>query len=458
MNRALPVILQVSLIYAAAAAAMSRAQLGHNSDTVMQALVSLLRWTPYYWGENRFGMLFPLLALPVTDPAANLIFQCVLTVWAGLLAIWFLARLTEDPSNSALITAVTFALLLVMFKAKAGLLMILQSTYIPPIALILCGWFAFTRKEWRLAARVICLAVALLLSFWINVANVVFIAVVAMLWPGFSWRDRIIGTGVVIAANAGATLVASLFPGQSFRELLPLSQWLDALNRLLTDASTFIADLRLLGLLLAAGAVLLARHRRWDPRYAIGVAACVQIGLVSLSEWVSRNNSDARYITPPLFVLCVLGAGTISGAVSWAFRKLKSPSAAYATATLIVISAATLAFGFPSSARAAGYLEQATRPAAQSFGRGPCTHLLGDYWRVWMAVYHDMLTGRIPPRHGVSLRSNAIRALWDNEPQSKRTYCAACADGMLEYFRVQQGVPPLKLTWSNEVVCQWNVR
>jgi hypothetical protein len=343
---------------------------------------------------------------------------------------------------------------LVLFKPAAALLMLLQSTYITPIALLLGGWFVYTRTKLGLAVRLAMLALALLLSFWINVANVVFAAAVAALWPGFSIRERAWTVGLIAAANVAATAIASLVPGQSFRTLLPVGEWIPALMRLLSSASANTIHLPVMLALLALGAALLAVRRKWDARAAIGIAACAQIAVVALSEWVSRNGSDSRYITPPLFVLGVLAVGVIAIPVA---RKLHSPAMSFGLASLIVVALATRAFGFPSPSQARSYLIEATRPAAQSFGDRPCTHLIGDYWRVWMAAYHDMLT-RPVPRKPVTFRSEMIRPYWDREPQKQRIYCAACSDGTVEFFRIQQGVPPLAVSSNDGAACRWTAR
>jgi hypothetical protein len=67
-----------------------------TSDALIPILVSLQRWTPFYWGQNRYGMLVPLIALPIRAPFANLLVQVGLTMFAGLASIflvcWYLIR------------------------------------------------------------------------------------------------------------------------------------------------------------------------------------------------------------------------------------------------------------------------------------------------------------------------------------------------------------------------------
>ncbi len=64
----------------------------HHSDSILFALISLYRWTPFYWELGRYGMVIPWLAGPIKDPLANLLFQGFLTTTCGLAAFFLLAR------------------------------------------------------------------------------------------------------------------------------------------------------------------------------------------------------------------------------------------------------------------------------------------------------------------------------------------------------------------------------
>ena len=65
----------------------------HHGDSIVPILVSLERWTPFYWEQGRFGMLVPALALPVRHPLANLIVQNTLTCALAFAAFFAAARL-----------------------------------------------------------------------------------------------------------------------------------------------------------------------------------------------------------------------------------------------------------------------------------------------------------------------------------------------------------------------------
>jgi hypothetical protein len=56
----------------------------HNADSLIPTLVSLDFWLPFYWGQDRFGMLLPLVAAPVRDSFWNLVAQNALGVFLML--------------------------------------------------------------------------------------------------------------------------------------------------------------------------------------------------------------------------------------------------------------------------------------------------------------------------------------------------------------------------------------
>src|SRR5215472_16322572 len=100
------------LVLAAAASALladfGRFHRIHHGDTVLSALISLYHWTPFYWVQNRFGLLIPLLAIPFRNPFWNLIFQCGVSLFAGLGALMLLVRYVAADSDwplAALIAA-----------------------------------------------------------------------------------------------------------------------------------------------------------------------------------------------------------------------------------------------------------------------------------------------------------------------------------------------------------------
>src|SRR5262245_37113347 len=83
----------------------------HTADSLVPILVSLYHWTPFYWGQDRLGMLLPLLALPFRNPLTNLLVQMGLSTFAALAAMCLLARYTLPHGLwqlAALLSAASF--------------------------------------------------------------------------------------------------------------------------------------------------------------------------------------------------------------------------------------------------------------------------------------------------------------------------------------------------------------
>src|SRR5579862_3522576 len=57
----------------------------NHADSLIPTFVSLYRWTWFYWGQNRYGMLTSLLAMPLHHPLINLLFQNWMVSFCGLL-------------------------------------------------------------------------------------------------------------------------------------------------------------------------------------------------------------------------------------------------------------------------------------------------------------------------------------------------------------------------------------
>ena len=71
----------------------------HDADSLVPVLISLYRWTPFYWEQDRYGMLVALLATPFDHPFTNLLVQNGITIWAGLICFPLATRyLTPGPT------------------------------------------------------------------------------------------------------------------------------------------------------------------------------------------------------------------------------------------------------------------------------------------------------------------------------------------------------------------------
>ena len=142
----------------------------HHGDSILPILVSLQRWTLFFWDQDRVGMLVPLLAMPIKNPLMNLLVQEAIYIFCSLATFFLLARYMLRDLTYPLVGVMSAALFLVaappslVFNFTAG------TFYSVWFGLGLGGlllaetWPTTSRSLWR-----ILLAVALLTAVhWVN--------------------------------------------------------------------------------------------------------------------------------------------------------------------------------------------------------------------------------------------------------------------------------------------------
>ena len=150
--------------------------------------------------------------------------------------------------------------------------------------------------------------------------------------------------------------------------------------------------------------------------------------VVGTLKWVEMNDYASRYVQPTFF--CVLVALWLipAAAVSSWFERLGSLELPVLLATLLV--PATAGSGWPGVRHPREELDHSFGELGAALLASPCTHLAGDYWVVWPAVFHANLVARergLPRRFwAVSHRAWPTYESWPSP--DKRTFCAPQAD------------------------------
>ena len=220
-------------MYCAIAMNFSWIQSWHNSDTVIPALVSIEKYSLFYWSENRFGMLVPLLASVVRDYGWNLLIQSQLIVAAGIGTVVVIDVLTARQSSTRTVRVTLAALLLLLFyKPQAALVLLLPgSPYLMGLFLTVGALCVLLRTSPPNVISWIIGGVLLLLAFWVNPSNVVMAGAAVVLWPGRNLRFRAGVLALIITAAGIVMTVSTLFPGTDVRQPLPPAEWLASLLR-----------------------------------------------------------------------------------------------------------------------------------------------------------------------------------------------------------------------------------
>ena len=435
---------RAGVLLAALAAAAALADLGalhrlEQGDSIVPVLVSLQRWTPFYWDQERYGMLVPLLAWPVRDPLWNLLVQRFLLGLAGLAAVVLLARHVLAGRDWPLAGALAAAGLLAAAPAPWLFEYLFDQPYGLALALAAAGLAVAEpigpeRRSWRRIGWGALLVVA---AHWVNAATGILLGALAV---ARAVADRAEGEDARavrarLAWDAGL-LCAGLAAGQVFLRLYPLLSG----GPLLLDVAplpaaalpaawtAFFANAwresgawpLALWVAAAAGLSLLALPaiRGHLPGAALRAAALLGAALAyalfaGSLRWVEENAFHWRYLAPSA-VLVHLAAASLLAEPLARLRRTARPAALAAVVLLPV--AALAAAGRPSLARVRADLDAAAGRLTADVLAARCDLVAGDYWSVWPAVWHATLAlrerGELRTVHGVSHRTNPTVGAW----------------------------------------------
>jgi hypothetical protein len=392
-----------------------------GADSIVPILVSLQRWTPFFWQQDRFGMLVPLLVMPVHDPLTNLVVQGWLMVTAALLTPFLVARLlVDDPSDWFVAGALTNILLFVLPRPDVQFDWLVVQPYALSIALGTAGLIV-SEKSGRTALGTA--TVLMVLAHWVNLSVIVLVAPLALLRRRSVMRPIAV---TISGVGVGAALTR-LSPYHTTPAILPAAEWPHGWYDLLTNASQAFPHRAALGTVAMLGAIAAAiawwRCRGgvrdsigWQPLAAAGTAliAGATCWLVAgVSRWVQLNLYLPRYIYPSM-LMCGVALGIVVAAL---VRNLSRSMTVVTALSLCVLT--LFNYGVPSRARLRATLDSRLGALTPDVVASGATVIGGNYWVVWPAVFHaNLMTHRQKGRavYGLTFRSAATDDLWQNSP------------------------------------------
>jgi hypothetical protein len=431
-----------------------------NGDSIVPVLVSLQRWTPFYWDQERFGMLVPLLALPVRDPLWNLLLQRGLMILAGLAAVVLLCRHLLAERDWPLTGAAAAATLLVLAPEPWRFEYLGNQPYGLSLALTLAG-LAFAEPMASGARRSRCrLAVGLLLvllAHWVNPATGVLVGLLALaraLEDRFTEpaeargaiRDRfLVDAGLLAIGLASGQLSIVLYPvltGQPLRlavGFLPPGRWPSAWSEMVARAwgeAGGWGPALLAGVALGAALTVLPSSRSFRRDALVRAAtllgaAAAYAAFVGALAWVAENHHHPRYLAPAAVLLHLAVISLLAEPLA---RAARASRPAFAAALLALPLAALAVGGAPSLARVRADLDAVAGRLTEDVLAARCQLVAGDYWSVWPAVWHASLVARERglcdaagdgPRRiwGVSHRSTPTALQWKGIPVASLRVC-----------------------------------
>ena len=388
-----------------------------GADSFIPILVSLQRWTPFFWGQDRFGMLVPLIATPLENPLTNLLVQSWLMLAAALLAPFLMARWLAGPESGWLVAGtLTNALVLLFARPEAQFDWLVVQPYALSITLGTAGLLAAERTSIASTAAAL---VLMLLAHWVN------LGVAAVLIPLVLLRGRLVLRSMLIAAAgaAGGSALVPLASARTTTELIPASGWPNAWWQLLGKVLTpFLSPtvVVLIAIAAAAGGIFLwTRAERRDaarPALIAVLGAAAYWLFIGTSRWVQMNQYFPRYVYPSL-LLCSVAAAIVASALA---RDRSKPVTALLIAIVAIATGA--GYGRPSLSGVRSTLDERFGQMTPDLVTSGARVIGGNYWTVWPAVFHANLAtyrqaGQRRPIYGLTFRSAETNPLWLHEPE-----------------------------------------
>ena len=358
-----------------------------HADSLLTVLISTQRWTPFFWGQDRFGMLVPLVAMPIRHPLANLLAQGWMMTAAALLAPFVMARfLTGRAGPWLAIGACTNTLFFLVAAPAVQFDWLVAQPYGLSISL---GFAALILAVDDQGPRASVTALVLLaLACWVNIGVGLMLAIATV----------IVGSRPVrlLTLAAAGTALASLAAGygataHTVASLAAPRQWLDGWRQLLEGLPGVTASPdAVIGIAIGTAVAMAWLWRTdalptWRPAAAICAMAVGTWLVVGMSLWVGMNRYVFRYMYPTLMTAGV-GVSIVVAALFAKRTKALTAAALAAWAAVVVVR-----YGTPSLARVERDIDSRFGRQTAAVLRSGATVVAGDYWRVWPAVFHANL-------------------------------------------------------------------
>jgi hypothetical protein len=448
----------------------------HDSDSIVPVMVSLTRWTPFYWEQDRFGMLVPLLAIPFKSPLANLLAQSAFNSFCGLAAFFLCARygvgkgwlfigalsgscflLFNAPETSFQYLGLAQPYGVGMFLGLGSLLVLRDSN--------------FSRRS-RIALCLICL----LLASWVDAAIVFVLLPLLVLRSWFDSRCAVVrhtftqrakhflnhaGLALMLVLiSFAATYVFSGLASYSARygdwPYSPVSPWRwpavwyqlgrSVWFEYLTGSwKVAIASLLALGFffrLLFRGRV----HRTNAPSAILLASALASFLSIGSLSHVEGTEFEPRFALQSLMLLQV-------AAVTWGFLPLhavltiRGRKILSAACLLLFLGTPLYVYGPPSLAKVRADLDETLGKHTADIIASGATHVVGNYWKVWPATFHANLVlhenGSYRRVWGVTTRSTPTQMFWSAIPVGQMRLAAIVGDPEVESMLRTYSFPPV---------------
>ncbi len=467
-----------------------------TSDSIVFVLASLYEMRLFFWEQDRIGMLVPLVASWCDSPFHNLLIQTGSTIFVGLTMPLMLARvLTPHRMAPLAVTAMNAAFL---FFAPDTLHenWMLVCNY--PSGLLL-GFTAITLLDsrpagvsWnRRALRLIVCAFLMLLAHYQYFGVILYLGplVVFRAWmqsgpgapvPFRDWKRIALRPFTDSRARASVSLMLLALGAVGLAMLLirwtnpitvrtspsasPPELWMSIWSYMIGNVAELPGmgafTVCVVGVCSVGFAFALYAERRLLATLAIAVlpallAASVEFGFLGTREWMIRNDFHPRYLVAALTSLTT--ALALLGLVPLLARiPSRTETPAIILAGVLLLAAATGRYSWPSPEGVRRLIDDKCGAMTSVLIETQCEAVGGDYWVVWMSMFHINMTlyerGEDRVVFGVGYRSQPMRGRWLQFPDGFRVALPEEDFGEVQSKAEYRGLAPFEKIEERDAV------
>ena len=394
----------------------SNYQLHHSSDTLIPILISVYKWTPFYWEQNRFGMFLPLLFSPLKKPEINLWLQTFICLFTGFLNFFLLGlclRARKNISFSLIFLAIIFFFL--------GDKEMINAYFSPgqPYSLSLFFFFlsAYLIRSQRISLIIMAIFLNLLANY-INISVIIFSfayilffflhnkrpssgektftspqALLLLLWCFFPFFYSYYLSSLFYTEGPYSTQFTLMNPIEVYQKF---SHWFPQLIRSwpFFFSMPFLWFFTLIHFCLSLKKKASVSYRP-ETTFLTQLSYFATFSSLPLFflDWVGKWGPIERYLTPSALIICLIFSLLTKKLISNALRKIpyKTPEKWPLPLTYLLVMLLSLHIGIKYKVNFTQspffYLRKKFGDHYQSILNHKIPLVLGQYWQAWPLVF-----------------------------------------------------------------------
>ena len=248
----------------------SQYSLAQHADSIVPILISTVKWTPFYWEQNRFGTLVPLICTFIANPFLNYMAQSFIHIFCGLSVFFLISKILVDGGElSLVIGSLSVGFFLFFFNPDAVYNFLNASQPYGISFFLFCISFLIFKNHAKNKLFLFCSFIFMLLSFWVNVSLIAFALPLSVGFLLISKERKYIYSSLAVilafTINAFYAKLFALYNTTSFKPL-PFVKWPGAVLNITDVFNPFTQLLQYL-LLFSIGSLFVAFVIRYFRKF-----------------------------------------------------------------------------------------------------------------------------------------------------------------------------------------------